>query len=139
MLCNCIYFNYYIACLTHTHIYIYIYIYIYINISSQNIKYNIWTKSITNTADNPLTIYDYWNRTRPLLNLGDIWETNIFSSKHFVIASIDVSDHLRLPILYVRYTVLSKIFGRKDITLTRNRVIHICIQNTLVPPIAGYF
>ena len=35
--------------------------------------------------------------------------------------------------------VLSKIFRRKDITLTRNRVIRICIQNTLVPPIAGYF
>ena len=33
----------------------------------------------------------------------------------------------------------SKIFRRKDITLTRNRVIRICIQNTLVPPIAGYF
>ena len=42
-----------------------------------------------------------------------------------------------------RFTVtvlmLSKIFRRKDITLTRNRVIRICIQNTLVPPIAGYF
>ena len=35
--------------------------------------------------------------------------------------------------------VISKIFRRKDITLTRNRVIRICIQNTLVPPIAGYF
>ena len=35
--------------------------------------------------------------------------------------------------------VVSKIFRRKDITLTRNRVILICIQNTLVPPIAGYF
>ena len=35
--------------------------------------------------------------------------------------------------------VLPKIFRRKDITLTRNRVIRICIQNTLVPPIAGYF
>ena len=34
---------------------------------------------------------------------------------------------------------ISKIFRRKDITLTRNRVIRICIQNTLVPPIAGYF
>ena len=33
----------------------------------------------------------------------------------------------------------TKIFRRKDITLTRNRVIRICIQNTLVPPIAGYF
>ena len=35
--------------------------------------------------------------------------------------------------------VISKIFRRKDITLTRNCVIRICIQNTLVPPIAGYF
>ena len=34
---------------------------------------------------------------------------------------------------------VAKIFRRKDITLTRNRVIRICIQNTLVPPIAGYF
>ena len=46
-------------------------------------------------------------------------------------------------ILYTIYSclcmVLSKIFRRKDITLTRNRVIRICIQNTLVPPIAGYF
>ena len=34
----------------------------------------------------------------------------------------------------------SKDFHRRiDITLTRNRVIRICIQNTLVPPIAGYF
>ena len=38
------------------------------------------------------------------------------------------------------YSILyTKIFRRKDITLTRNRVIRICIQNTLVPPIAGYF
>ena len=37
------------------------------------------------------------------------------------------------------YTQVTKIFRRKDITLTRNRVIRICIQNTLVPPIAGYF
>ena len=36
-------------------------------------------------------------------------------------------------------TMIPKIFRRKDITLTRNRVIRICIQNTLVPPIAGYF
>ena len=35
--------------------------------------------------------------------------------------------------------VLPKIFRRKDITLMRNRVIRICIQNTLVPPIVGYF
>ena len=35
--------------------------------------------------------------------------------------------------------IYTKIFRRKDITLTRNRVIRICIQNTLVPPIAGYF
>ena len=34
---------------------------------------------------------------------------------------------------------IAKIFRRKDITLTRNRVIRNCIQNTLVPPIAGYF
>ena len=34
---------------------------------------------------------------------------------------------------------IPKIFRMKDITLTRNRVIRICIQNTLVPPIAGYF
>ena len=34
---------------------------------------------------------------------------------------------------------IAKIFRRKDITLTRNRVIRICIQNTLVPPMAGYF
>ena len=34
---------------------------------------------------------------------------------------------------------IPKIFRRKDITLTRNRVIRICKQNTLVPPIAGYF
>ena len=33
--------------------------------------------------------------------------------------------------------ILAKIFRRKDITLTRNRVIRICIQNTLVPHI-GY-
>ena len=38
-----------------------------------------------------------------------------------------------------RMRVKAKIFRRKDITLTRNRVIRICIQNTLVPPIAGYF
>ena len=37
------------------------------------------------------------------------------------------------------YLVITKIFRRKDITLTRNRVIQICIQNTPVPPIAGYF
>ena len=37
------------------------------------------------------------------------------------------------------YLILPKIFRRKYITLTRNRVIRICIQNTLVPPIAGYF
>ena len=36
------------------------------------------------------------------------------------------------------YIIISKIFRRKD-KLTRNRVIRICIQNTLVPPIAGYF
>ena len=41
--------------------------------------------------------------------------------------------------IYTMYTLLSKIFRRKDITLTRNRVIRICIQNTPVPPIAGYF
>ena len=35
--------------------------------------------------------------------------------------------------------VTTKIFLRNDITLTRNRVIQICIQNTLVPPISGYF
>ena len=35
--------------------------------------------------------------------------------------------------------VWTKIFRRKDITLTQNRVIRICIQNTPVPPIAGYF
>ena len=35
--------------------------------------------------------------------------------------------------------VITKIFRRKDITLTRNCVIQISIQNTLVPPIAGYF
>ena len=34
---------------------------------------------------------------------------------------------------------IAKIFRRKDITLMRNRVIQICIQNTPVPPIAGYF
>ena len=34
---------------------------------------------------------------------------------------------------------IAKIFRRKDITLTRNRVIRFCIQNTMVPPIAGYF
>ena len=37
------------------------------------------------------------------------------------------------------FTSMTKIFRRKDITLTRNRVIRIFIQNTLVPPIAGYF
>ena len=42
-------------------------------------------------------------------------------------------------ILKLIYKMISKIFRRKDITLTRNRVIRICIQNTLVPPIAGYF
>ena len=42
-------------------------------------------------------------------------------------------------IVYIHLNVISKIFRRKDITLTRNRVIRICIQNTLVPPIAGYF
>ena len=41
--------------------------------------------------------------------------------------------------IYAMYTLLSKIFRRKDITLTRNRVIRICILNTPVPPIAGYF
>ena len=39
----------------------------------------------------------------------------------------------------VLYILIAKIFRRKDITLTRNRVIRICIQNTPVPPIAGYF
>ena len=39
----------------------------------------------------------------------------------------------------VPFTVVTKIFRKKDITLTRNCVIRICIQNTLVPPIAGYF
>ena len=39
----------------------------------------------------------------------------------------------------IYFIVISKIFRRKDITLTRNRVIQICIQNTPVPPIAGYF
>ena len=33
----------------------------------------------------------------------------------------------------------SKDFLKENITLTRNRVIRICIQNTPVPPIAGYF
>ena len=42
-------------------------------------------------------------------------------------------------IFYSYYLLIPKIFRRKDITLTRNRVIRICIQNTLVPPIAGYF
>ena len=37
------------------------------------------------------------------------------------------------------FTLTPKIFRRKYITLTRNRVIRICIQNTPVPPIAGYF
>ena len=41
--------------------------------------------------------------------------------------------------LYKYYTVSAKIFRRKDITLTRNRIIRICIQNTPVPTIAGYF
>ena len=42
-------------------------------------------------------------------------------------------------IIYIKYTIYAKIFRRKDITLTRNRVIRIYIQNTLVPPRAGYF
>ena len=37
------------------------------------------------------------------------------------------------------HTLKPNIFRRKYITLTRNRVIRISIQNTLVPPIAGYF
>ena len=41
--------------------------------------------------------------------------------------------------IYSYFICIAKIFRRKDITLTRNRVIRICIQNTLVPPIAGYF
>ena len=41
--------------------------------------------------------------------------------------------------IVISYSIYAKIFRRKDITLTRNRVIRICIQNTLVPPIAGYF
>ena len=46
-----------------------------------------------------------------------------------------------IKMLFIKYNSIlpSKIFRRKDITLTRNRVIRICIQNTLVPPIAGYF
>ena len=34
---------------------------------------------------------------------------------------------------YTNFIIIAKIFRRKDITLTRNRVIRICIQNTLVP------
>ena len=37
------------------------------------------------------------------------------------------------------FEVTPKIVLRKDITLTRNRVIRIWIQNTPVPPISGYF
>ena len=46
---------------------------------------------------------------------------------------------MALYIVTIVIIVKPKIFRRKDITLTRNRVIRICIQNTLVPPIAGYF
>ena len=35
--------------------------------------------------------------------------------------------------------IIPIIFLRKDITLIRNRVIRICIQNTPVQPISGYF
>ena len=44
-----------------------------------------------------------------------------------------------LSLLYLFTIVYTKIFRRKDIKLTGNRVIRICIQNTPVPPIAGYF
>ena len=51
-----------------------------------------------------------------------------------------IFDHVNVNIQIIKvHTVTPKIFRRKDITLTRNRVIRICIQNTLVPPIAGYF
>ena len=50
-----------------------------------------------------------------------------------------VYNYIYILIIYINYTIVTKIFRRKDITLTRNRVIRICIQNTLVPPIAGYF
>ena len=48
-------------------------------------------------------------------------------------SSIENMMHVTTNIVY------AKIFRRKYITLTRNRVIRICIQNTLFPPIAGYF
>ena len=48
----------------------------------------------------------------------------------------DYDNYLMIMIHY--HKVYSK-YLKKDITLTRNRVIRICIQNTPVPPIAGYF
>ena len=51
---------------------------------------------------------------------------------HILIGNIDTYR-------YLCYIGIPKIFRRKYITLTRNRVIRICIQNTPVPSIAGYF
>ena len=56
-------------------------------------------------------------------------------SKHYIVCSL---LYFILCINIYIYSI-GKDFPKKDIKLTRNRVIRICIQNTLVPPIAGYF
>ena len=63
---------------------------------------------------------------------------NVLSIK-VVIEFVYTIVHIYIVLSMTWPMVLSKIFRRKDITLTRNRVIRISIQNTLVPPIAGYF
>ena len=52
-------------------------------------------------------------------------------NKNTTITNIDV--------LYNHYTIIIKIFLRKDITLTRNRVIRFCTQNPTAPPISVQF
>ena len=62
-----------------------------------------------------------------------------FNSSDLQIQINQFSSVTYLLTTYLEFTVYTKIFRRKDITLTRNHVIRICIQNTPVPPIAGYF
>ena len=75
----------------------------------------------------------------------NIFKFNFSISQHVVCLHLFdlftylISLHWKIESEIAWLLLLPKIFRRKDITLTRNRVIRICIQNTLVPPIAGYF
>ena len=130
---------------------IYIYIYIYINIFLYlyyKILLNI--NIICNIRCWFIYIYIY---LYIIIIIEGVKEKNLVASLIFVdfskafdsihrakMAQILKSYGIQMKIINAMfYMGIPKIFRRKDIILTRNRVIRICIQNTPVPPIAGYF